>query len=69
MIYFMSIHALFRIYCHYHHYNILYQNIITAKISREHRSCDQLLRVGFTLFDLFPDITDRISSIEWDNDC
>ena len=27
------------------------------------RSCDQLLRVGFTLFDLFPDITDRISSI------
>ena len=36
MISFMSIHTLFRIYCHYHHYNILYQNIITAKISREH---------------------------------
>ena len=33
---FMSIHTLFRIYCHYHHYNIVYQNIITAKISREH---------------------------------
>ena len=29
----------------------------------ERRSCDQLLRVGFTLFDLFPDIADRISSI------
>ena len=29
---FMSIHTLFRNYCHYHHYNILYQNIITAKI-------------------------------------
>ena len=33
---FMSIHTLFRMYFHYHHYNILYQNIITAKISREH---------------------------------
>ena len=36
MICFMSIHTLFRMYCHYHHYNILYQNIITAKISRVH---------------------------------
>ena len=31
MICFMSIHTQFRMYCHYHHYNILYQNIITAK--------------------------------------
>ena len=28
-----------------------------------HRSCDQILRVGFTLLGIFPDITDRISSI------
>ena len=27
------------------------------------RGCDQIMRVGFTLLDLFPDITDRISSI------
>ena len=29
----------------------------------ECRSCDQILRVGFALLGIFPDITDRISSI------
>ena len=27
------------------------------------RGCDQIMRVGFTLLGIFPDITDRISSI------
>ena len=34
-----------------------------ADISKSHRGCDQIMRVGFTFLDLFPDITDRISSI------
>ena len=35
------------------------------RVSRLYNSvgCDQIMRVGFTLLDLFPDITDRISSI------
>ena len=31
--------------------------------SNKGRGCDQIMRVGFTLLDLFPDITDRTSSI------
>ena len=38
--------------------------LLTIKYRRATgRSCDQILRVGFTLLGIFPDITDRISSI------
>ena len=36
MMCFMRIDTLLRMYCHYHNNNILYQSIITVKISREH---------------------------------
>ena len=39
--------------------------VMTSKymlINIKSRGCDQIMRVGFTLLDLFPDITDRITS-------
>ena len=63
-------------YCNIHHTdmhvitnnisNVFIKHVIEAWFNYSFynpRSCDQILRVGFTLLGIFPDITDRISSI------